>query len=130
MLFDKFREVYNLPYNAVHIYFKRTELEDELIEKFGNMKYNKYKGWTDKVTGEVFPARYAVEVEFINSIGTLYSYGTEYSPENTLQALMVLFIKYGVESKEETAEYYIGNYSKVFHDIVNKVYKKELSNVS
>lgn len=130
MLFDKFREVYNLPENTIHIYFKRTEFEEELVDKFGNLQYNKYEGWTDRSTGDIFPARYIVEIDVKNSIYSLCSAGTKYSSESMLGALMVLFIKYGVEPEEGTAEYYIGNYSKIFHDIVDKVYKRKLNAVN
>ena len=130
MLFDKFREVYNLPYNTVHIYFKRTELEEELIDKFGNLTYNKYEGWINKSTGEVYPTRYAVEIYPKDFIYSLYSYGTDYVAENTLQALMVFFIKYGEKPEEGTTEYYVGNYSQILHDIVDKVYGRKLNAVN
>ena len=126
MLFDKFREVYDLPYNAVHIYFKRTELEDELIDKFGNLTYNRYEGWINKATGETYSVRYAVEVSPKDFIYSLYSYGTDYVAESTLAALMVFFIKYGEKPEEGTTEYYAGNYSQIFHDIVDKVYGRKL----
>ena len=70
MLLDIFREIYSLPKNFE---FKRLELEDALIDKFGNLKYNKYEGWTNKSTGEIYPAGYSVDLDTNYSIYSLYS---------------------------------------------------------
>lgn len=122
MLLDIFKEIYNLPQDSE---FKRLELEEALVDKFGNLKYNKYDGWTNKSTGEVYPARYAVDLDTNYSIYSLYSYGTDYVADNIEEALMVFFIKYGKEPKEGTDEYYVEAYKKIFHEIVDEVYSKE-----
>ena len=121
MLLYIFRGVYNLPEDSE---FKRLELEDALIEKFGNLKYNRYEGWTEKPIGKVHPARYAVDLDTNYSIYSLYSYGTNYEATNTEESLMIFFIKYGNAFKDEIADYYVETYYKMFHEIVNKVYKK------
>lgn len=122
MLLDIFKEVYDLPQDSE---FKRLELEDALIDKFGNLAYNKYKGWINKATGEVYPIRYAIEIQPEDYLYSLYSYGTEYDTEDIVEALMVFFIKYGKQPEEYSTEYYIEKYSKILHEIVDKVYKKE-----
>lgn len=120
MLLDIFKEVYNLPQDSE---FKRLKLEDALIDKFGNLQYSKFEGWINRQTGDTYPSRYGVALDIPKSVGSLYSYGTNYSTESAEQALLVLFIKYGEEPKENAEEYYTQNYYKEFHDIVNRVYK-------
>lgn len=122
MLLDIFKEVYNLPQVSS---FKRLELEEALVEKFGNLKYTRYEGWTNKATGEVYPARYAVDLDTNYSIYSLYSYGIDYEASSIEEALMIFFIKYGREPKQGTDEYYIEAYKKIFHEIVSEVYNKE-----
>ena len=119
MLLDIFKEVYDLPQNFE---FKRLELENALIDKFGNLQYNKNEGWIHNFTGEVYSTQYSVELNSTYSIYPLYSYGTEYKAENVDEALMIFLIKYGKEPKQGTDEYYI-NYKTMFHEIVNKIYK-------
>ena len=122
MLLDIFKEVYNLPQDSS---FNRLELEEALIDKFGNLKYNKYESWTNKSTGEIYPARYSVDLDTNYSIYSLYSYGTEYEATSVEEALMVFFIKYGKEPKQGTDEYYIEAYHRLFHEIVDCIYKKD-----
>ena len=111
-LLKKFIEVYNLPYNLV---FKRIELEDALIEKFGDLQYNKYQDSFTKNS----PARYFVGCK--DSWG-LNDISTSQVSNNPEEALISLFIKYGVEPVEDTEEYYVQNFTKEFHDIIHEVY--------
>ena len=113
-LFEKFIEVYNLPYNST---FKRIELEDALIEKFGDLQYNKYE---DKFKREENKPRYFVGCKDNQGLNDLSTSKVSNNPE---EALISLFIKYGVEPIEDTEEYYIQNFYKEFQNIVKKVYK-------
>lgn len=121
MLLDIFREIYELSQDSE---FKRLELENILVDKFGNLKYNKHEGWVHKYTGEICSTQYSVELETNYSIYPLYSYNTEYEAKSIEEALMLLFIKYGKEPKQGTDEYYVG-YREEFHEIINNVYKKD-----
>ena len=116
-MLKEFVKIYNLPENSV---FKRVELEDVLIEKFGELKYSRLKGWTNKSTGEVYPDTYWASAK---EKWGLYEISTDYHGANPTEALIGLFVKQGVEPKEGTEEYYTENYCKEFHEIVSKVYK-------
>ena len=109
-LLDRFREIYNLPDDVP---FKRIELEDALIEKFGDIHYNKY---TDIFTED--KGRYIASCK--NNWG-LYEIRSECC-SNIEQSLVNLFIKYGIEPEEGTEEFYTENFKDDFHEIVDKVY--------
>lgn len=124
MLLDIFKRVYNLPQGSE---FKREELEDALVDKFGNLRYNRYESWTHGDIGKIYAPRYAVELDTKQSIHSLYSYGTDYEANSINEALMIFFIKYGSEPESGTDEYFI-NYRGIFHEIVGEIYER--SNIS
>ena len=113
MLFEKFLKVYSLPQGTE---FLQTELEELLVEKLGNLQYNKCSNWV----AEKRPIRYIAEINIKNSVYTLYS-GICNSIK---EALLSLFVKYGEEPEENSERYYTDNYYKEFHDIINKVYRE------
>ena len=117
----EFIKVYNLPEGSV---FKRDELEDELIAKFGNLTYNKYGGWKDNKTGKDFPTRYAINIKVASNLYGIDSYtiDNKHTAYSVTEALILLFIKYGAEPDKESDRYFTDNYFKEFHDIVNIVY--------
>ena len=110
-LLDRFREVYNLPENTS---FKRIELENAIIEKFGDLYYNKY---VDIFTND--KSRYTASCK--NKWG-LYEI-TSGCHDNIEDSLLSLFVKYGIEPEEGTEEYFIENFKEDFHEIVKEVYK-------
>ena len=114
-MLKKFNEIYNLPKNTP---FKRVKLEDALIEKFGDLQYNKYQDSFTKDSS----VRYFVGCSNNQGINDLSTSKVSSNPE---EALMSLFIKYGVEPIEDTEEYYVQNFYKEFHDIVNHAYKTQ-----
>ena len=116
-MLKKFLEIYNLPEGTP---FRRLELEDAIIEKFGELKYNKIKGWTNLSTGEVYPDTYWASAK---EKGGLYEISTNYHGANPTEALIGLFVKHGVEPEEGTEEYYVENYCKEFHEMIEKAYK-------
>lgn len=118
-MLKKFIEIYNLPKDTS---FKRLELEDAIIEKFGNLKYTKLKGWFNTKLGEKTKDLYIASTK---QNWELYDISTDvkHHGHNVYEALLGLFVQYGIEPEEETEEYYTENYCKEFHEIVNKVYK-------
>ena len=118
-MLEKFNEIYNLPKGTP---FRRLELEDAIVEKFGELKYNKFRGWTNSHTQEKYPDNYWASTK---QNWELYDISTdgEYHGSNVEEALLALFIKYGIEPEKETEEYYVENYCKEFHEIVESVYK-------
>lgn len=120
IILKEFLGIYNLPEDSE---FKRLELEDALIDRFGNLKYNKYKGWTDRFTNKIYQTMYAVDLDTDYSIYSLYSYGTDYETNSTEDALIVFFIKYGRKPEGIVEDYYFEMYCKILHEIVKDVYK-------
>lgn len=121
MLLNVFKKIYNL---SQELEFKRLELEEALVDKFGNLQYTKYEGWISVDEGKVYVPQYAVELDIKNSVSSLYSYGTDYEAYNIEDALLIFFIKYGNDSEQGTDEYYNG-YKDIFHEIVREVYEKK-----
>lgn len=113
MLLDIFKEIYELPQDSE---FKRLKLEDALIEKFGDLHYDKYK---DIIEIKGNSPRYFVSCK--NKWG-IYELSSDPCGASAEEALILFFIKYGLEPKEGTEEYYIGNFKKEFHEIVKEVY--------
>lgn len=112
-MLKKFNEIYNLPEDTP---FKRVELEDAIIEKFGDLHYNKYE---DIVKTEGSTSRYFVGCK--NNWGIYELSSTPYG-KSAEEALMLFFINYGVEPKEGTEEYYIDNFKEEIHTLVHEAY--------
>ena len=93
-MLNKFIELYNLPKGSI---FKRTELEDALIEEYNCLHYSKFDSWTEKDTGFEHPVLYTANVK--EEWGN-YELSSELclSPED---ALLNLFVKYGKEKTED-----------------------------
>ena len=109
----EFIKIYELPRNTL---FKRLELEDALIEKFGDIHYNKYMNYLE----ENNPPRYKVGSDMKWG---LYGISTDSYYDSIEEALLALFIKYGIEPKKGTEEFYVENFKEDFHEIVREVYK-------
>ena len=116
-MLDRFNEIYGVPKGTP---FKRVELEDALIEKYHNLSYSKFGGLE---TGDNnIPIIYHVGVEMkwgLHEIST----DMNFKGDNVTNALLALFIKYGVEPAENTEEYYKDNHCQEFQKIVKAVYK-------
>ena len=112
-MLERFNEIYNLSKNTP---FKRVELEDAIIEKFGDLHYNKYE---DTFKNQEFSIRYFMGCK--NNWG-IYDLSSSSPGKSAEEALMLFFIKYGVEPKEGTEEYYIDNFKEQIHEIVRKAY--------
>ena len=113
-MLERFNEIYNLPKGTP---FKRLELENAIIEKFGDIHYNKYE---DIFKKEGSSKRYFVGCK--NNWG-LYELSSTPHGSTVDEALLLFFIKYGVEPEEGTEEYYIDNFKEEIHEIVKNVYK-------
>lgn len=117
-MLERFNEIYNLPENTP---FRRVELEDAVIEKFGDLHYNKYE---DTFKNREFSIRYFMGCK--NNWG-IYDLSSSSPGKSAEEALMLFFIKYGVEPKEGTEEYYTENVADDVHEIVKKVYKNAIN---
>ena len=111
-MLEKFNKIYNLPKNTP---FKRVELEDAIIEKFGDLHYTRY----EDIVKSNYSTRYFVGC--INNWG-IYDLSSSSPGKSAEEALMLFFIKYGVEPEEGTEEYYIENFKEQIHEIVRKAY--------
>ena len=111
-MLEKLNKIYNLPKGTP---FKRVELEDALIEKFGDLHYNKY----EDIVKSNYSTRYFVGCK--NNWG-IYDLSSSSPGKSAEEALMLFFIKYGVEPEEGTDEYYVENFKEQIHEIVRKVY--------
>lgn len=112
-MLEKFIKIYNLPKGAI---FKRLELEDAIIEKFDDIHYNKFINCLK----EEEPPKYKVGSDMKWG---LYGISTDSYYDSIEEALLALFIKYGVEPEEGTEAYFVENFKDDFHEIVEKVYK-------
>ena len=112
-MLEKFIEIYNLPKDSE---FKRLKLEDAIIEKFGDIHYNRFINCLENNE----PSKYMVGSDMKWG---LYGISTDTYYNSTEEALLALFVKYGVEPEEGTEEYYVENFRDDFHEIVNEVYK-------
>ena len=95
-MLDRFNEIYNIPKGTP---FKRVELEDVLIEKYENLTYNKFGGWKSS-DGSIYPAMYHVGTKEKWGLYEICTDSENYGSHNSEEALLALFIKYGVEPDE------------------------------
>lgn len=112
-MIERFNKIYNLPKGTL---FKRVELEDAIIEKFGDIHYNKFINCLK----DDEPPKYRVGSDMKWG---LYGISVDSYYDSIEESLIALFIKYGIEPEEGTEEFYIENFAEQFHEIVNEVYK-------
>lgn len=117
-MLNKFNKIYNIPEGTP---FKRLELENALVEKYGTLGYSKHEGFIS-YDGVVYDSTYHVGIK---TNWGLYEISTnqEHKGSNVEEALIALFIKYGAEPEENTEDFFVDNHTEEFHEIVKEVYK-------